>query len=403
MQHYGHFITEGISACWAFDEFDVDYFAAHPFVWGRDIPEGEDIPEFARVTLRRIGIPPERIRIIRRETRFESLVVPDRLWQLTRSVNRRFDTILGKITAGFVRSRPDLRLYLSRSEFPSERSVGNERDIEELFRRAGFDVVHPQNHGLLAQLELYGRAAVLAGLAGSALHNVIFCPKGAATISIGDSRATVMRNQLVCGALAGGVIAAIPFAEDRQGLRIPTRVREFAAFLGRTPGLSHPDPRAQFAAALGRTTGRTFISRPSRASSRRFWSAWAMILANPGRRRTPSGTRARALLPEGPDAMKARTTDRSRHDHRNPEGGRRPLVGAGDALGQLVDQPAGDPRHQPARHRHALSGDQPRRGRARAAAGGRAAAPARHLARLRPGDAPARDVLERMLRYGRRL
>ena len=190
------------------------------------------IPEFGQVVLRRIGIPPERIRVIQRGTRFESLIVPDRLWRISRSVNRRFDDILGRITAGHVRGRPDLRLYLSRSEIP-RRSIGNERDIEDLFRRAGFEVLHPQNHGFPAQLELYGRAAVLAGLAGSALHNIIFCPKGAATISIGDSRAAVTRNQLVCGALAGGLTAAIPFAGDRQGFHIPTLAPELAAVLER--------------------------------------------------------------------------------------------------------------------------------------------------------------------------
>jgi len=224
MAHYGHFITEGLSFCWAADE--PDYFLAHPFIWGREIPG------FAQEALRRISVPPERIRLVEDVTRLERLTVPDRLWHINHSVNRRFDGILEKLTAGYLRSRPGLRLYLSRSEIP-RRSIGNERDIEELFRQAGFVVVQPQNYGLAAQLELYGQAAVLAGLAGSALHNVIFCPKGASTISIGDSRAAVTRNQPVCAALAGGVTAVIPFAGDGRGFHLPTLKAELAAVLER--------------------------------------------------------------------------------------------------------------------------------------------------------------------------
>jgi hypothetical protein len=246
---YGHFITEGISACWVFNQFDADYFVAHPFVSG----QGEEIPAFAQDALRRIGIPPERIRIIRNEMRFESLVVPERLWHLTGSVNRRFDAILDRITAGF-QDAPELRLYLSRSEFKSDRSVRNERDIEELFRRAGFVIVHPQHHRLAAQLELYGRATVLAGLAGSALHNVVFCPKGAAVISIGDRRATVMRNQLVCGALAGGVTVAIPFTRSWRGFHIRTLARDLAAVLERLD-VPRRAPASPIPAATGATHG----------------------------------------------------------------------------------------------------------------------------------------------------
>lgn len=223
MAHYGHFITEGISFCWAVDS-QPDYYLAHPFIWG------QIIPSFAQDALRRIGVPPERVRVIEDVTRFESLTVPDRLWHINHSVNRRFDSILEKLTAGYLRRRPTLRLYLSRGGI-SRRSVGNERDIEELFREAGFVVIQPQNYSLGAQLELYGQADMLAGLAGSALHNVIFCPKGAAVISVGDSRTAVTRTQPVCGALAGGVTAVIPFAEDRQGFHVPTLAAELSAVL----------------------------------------------------------------------------------------------------------------------------------------------------------------------------
>ena len=185
--------------------------------------------------LRRIGVPPERIRVVGRETRCESLIVPDRLWRISHSVNRRFDDILGRITDG-AHGRPDLRLYLSRSEI-SRRSIGNERDIEELFRRAGFKVLHPQNHGLRRSSSSTAGPPSWRGWPAARCTTSSSARRARRRSPSATAAPGVTRNQLVCGALAGGLTAAIPFAEDRRGLHIPTLAPELAAVLERLDDL----------------------------------------------------------------------------------------------------------------------------------------------------------------------
>lgn len=224
MSHYGHFITEGLSALWLAGEVGFDHYVAHPFFWG------PGIPGFAREAFARLGVEAGRIRLVERPARFERLIVPDRLWLMNASVNAAYRRTVAAVAGRHRRPRPRLRLYLSRAGM-AKRAVPNEPAIEAVFRRAGFAVIRPQDHGFGAQLELFGQAAMLAGLAGSALHNVIFCPPGAATISVGDRRGPLTRNQLVCGALVHGATAAIPYAAGPDGFDIPTLEAELAEIL----------------------------------------------------------------------------------------------------------------------------------------------------------------------------
>jgi capsular polysaccharide biosynthesis protein len=224
MSHYGHFITEGLSALWLSGGLEFDYFVAHPFIWGAEIPA------FARQAYALVGVDTERIRLIRNPARFEKLIIPDRLWLANASVNAEYRKTISTIKTRHLRAMPRLKLYLSRAEVP-RRAVPNERAIEEAFRRAGFVVIHPQNHSFGSQLALHGQTAILAGLAGSALHNVIFCPRGTATISVGDRRATLTRNQPICSAFIKGATAVIPYQESPGGFDIPTLEAELEEVL----------------------------------------------------------------------------------------------------------------------------------------------------------------------------
>jgi capsular polysaccharide biosynthesis protein len=224
MRHYGHFITEGLSTLWPDDLVHFDYLVAHPFIWGAEIPA------YAHEAMARLEIASDRIRVLTGPVRLESVAVPDRLWLMNASVNAVQRRVVSRIKRRFERPDADLKLYLSRVGIP-RRSVPNEREIEEVFRRAGFVVIRPQNFGFASQLELYGQTRLLAGLAGSALHNVILCPRGAGVISVGDRRASVTRNQIVCGAFIDGPTGVIDYVDGPGGFDIPALRSELHALL----------------------------------------------------------------------------------------------------------------------------------------------------------------------------
>jgi capsular polysaccharide biosynthesis protein len=68
-------------------------------------------------------------------------------------------------------------VYLSRSKLdPSQRglSEGQERLIEDIFRRYGFEIVHPQLLSLAEQIRTVRRASHVAGCVGSQMHLLAF-------------------------------------------------------------------------------------------------------------------------------------------------------------------------------------------------------------------------------------
>lgn len=65
------------------------------------------------------------------------------------------------------------RIYLSRRGTP-RRALTNEAEVEDLFARRGFTIVHPESLGIADQVRLFTHARIVAGPGGSALHNIVF-------------------------------------------------------------------------------------------------------------------------------------------------------------------------------------------------------------------------------------
>jgi hypothetical protein len=71
------------------------------------------------------------------------------------------------------------RLYVSRRDAPKKRRwILNEPDVEELFRRRGFDIVVMRDCPLDEQVRLFREARVVAGLNGGGLTDIVFSPSG---------------------------------------------------------------------------------------------------------------------------------------------------------------------------------------------------------------------------------
>jgi Glycosyltransferase 61 len=224
-EHYGHFITESLSALWpimAGERFE--YFVAHPFgaVHG--------LNEKAAWAFGRFGIKPLELYVINRQTWFEELTVPERTWQANESVHAAYWEIVTAVSRPFWRAKRPRKIYLSRSKV-ANRCIENGGEIEEEFARRGFDIVHPQTMSLEEQLRQFGTCDILAGVSGSALHNIVFCPPGTAVVSVGDRRTrdTLLPNQRLCNAISSSQMALIPFAEGERGFDLSMLRAELSA------------------------------------------------------------------------------------------------------------------------------------------------------------------------------
>jgi len=80
------------------------------------------------------------------------------------------------------------KVFLSRSKLSArhDQRVGNPSAIDEIFQRQGFSIVHPEELSFKQQIQMYADADIIAGVAGSALHNSMFQKRGGAVVSVGQ-------------------------------------------------------------------------------------------------------------------------------------------------------------------------------------------------------------------------
>ena len=219
--HYGHFITEGLSTFWIFEEIpagEFDYFLFNPFVFGTKIPS------YALKCFEVFGIDPANVVIMGADPlAFEELVVPERLLRLNHSAAPCLKWVYQKIQSIASSSvGSGARIYLSRRKVSRRqltRVIANEVLVEKLFMQAGFTVIYPEELSFEEQVTLYANAEIVAGPSGSSLHNSLFMRTGAKLIELGDPRYGGERapTQMLCDLISGVETTLIPFVGTIRG------------------------------------------------------------------------------------------------------------------------------------------------------------------------------------------
>lgn len=213
--HYGHFITEGLSTFWIFEQISVeqfDYFLFSPFVFGTHIPE------YALECLQAFGIDSRNVVIVGEDAiSFEEMVIPERLFCLNHSADPTLRWVYQEICRKIAPEGNQLeKVYVSRRHLSLKkltRVIANEVLVERLFEQAGFTVVYPEELSFSEQLGLFKQVSALAGLSGSALHNSLFMRSGAKLIELGDPRYGGERapTQILCDFISGVDHSLLPF------------------------------------------------------------------------------------------------------------------------------------------------------------------------------------------------
>lgn len=87
-------------------------------------------------------------------------------------------------------------IYISRSNIKT-RSLKNEKEIEYIFSKHGFHIVHPEEYSPLQQISIFNNALFIAGTGGSAMHNIIFCNKNAKILYLSSRCWIVVADMLI--------------------------------------------------------------------------------------------------------------------------------------------------------------------------------------------------------------
>jgi len=234
MNHYGHFITESLSRYWHEEAAAFDHFVAYPFMHNHGKIH---VREFHHHLAGMLDVPMDQITILRSQTVFEEIIVPEQLWTYNVHVNSRMRELYGKIRTRYAGGKSTGRLFLSRS---SSLRLGNVPQIEEIFASFGFRVLYPEQIRITNQLSLYANCAIMAGLSGSGMHNCLFARPGLMTIEVGDARARrhPVMMQRIANELAQVDARFIPFGDDQDVRISPKKVRrQLMEILGERPRL----------------------------------------------------------------------------------------------------------------------------------------------------------------------
>lgn len=164
---YGHFLLEATTRLW----YVLEHEAEKPYLC---FSSGlNELPWYAKEFFELLNIPLERIILVNQYTRFRKITVPSSSFLWWKHYTDQFLAPFKAIAAA-IEPAPYERIYLSRRDPKLPASLFGESDIEAAFVRNGFHPVEFQFMTLREQIAHIKGAKVIAGVNGTALHNIVF-------------------------------------------------------------------------------------------------------------------------------------------------------------------------------------------------------------------------------------
>jgi hypothetical protein len=202
--HFGHFLTEGLSRWWLLARLPQSVRAELRFVLYNDRP----LEPWQLDFLEALGVHPKRIVHLAEPQRFERLIVPSAAYNLHCAASPAQADVWERIGSVFDRGAGPERVYLSRLRYTHHRALVNEQEVERLFHARGFTVLHPQELSVADQVAAVRHARLIAGSAGSAMYLSAFARPGARRLIISPRNFTFRDDQLISH-LRGGQLAYV--------------------------------------------------------------------------------------------------------------------------------------------------------------------------------------------------
>lgn len=233
--HFGHALVDGMARLWPFAVPELAAGLADVPVTGIGLgrvrgPSAGWSP-YVRGLLEGAGIDPARCSAYGPPARYERLLIPRRITPLGGAAGPAYLRLMRQVGDRFVSqagraARPPRtgRVFLSRSRLEgASRFMGRavEDRLDALFAAHGFEVVHPQEMPLGAQIALVRGATEIAGCIGSALHLAVFgMPPGARLFRLRPSYFDLGVDEEVMRGLGGRIEDFVVEAAREPGVPI---------------------------------------------------------------------------------------------------------------------------------------------------------------------------------------
>lgn len=218
--HFGHLLTETLSRAWSWPEaLDQDPDARVIVCATRKRPAlmGYELEIYAAC-----GIREDRVVVADGPTRVERLLSGTPMLCNPHYVHPRivetWDLVGDRLAAQAEPRSWPRRIFVGRRE--QKRRCRNAAEVEAQFLAHGFEVVHPEDHGLGDQVRMFRAAEVVAGFAGSGMFQLAFVTQPARVIEI-VSDAYHSRNEYLIAAVRRHRIDSVVCRAERRTMQSP--------------------------------------------------------------------------------------------------------------------------------------------------------------------------------------
>lgn len=169
--HYGHFLLQSTTRLY--------YYLKNR---DKNIPIAfavfdNELPKYMSDFFNLLNIPPEHLILVDRPTQFKNVICPPLSSVYYRDWTKDFVLPFSE-AAKNIRPAPYKKVFFSRRHWNGLAKCLGEDSLEKVFNGNGFHSVEMQNLSLREQISIIKGAEVLAGINGTAFHNILFGEKG---------------------------------------------------------------------------------------------------------------------------------------------------------------------------------------------------------------------------------
>lgn len=178
VNHWGHFLIEGVTRLWYFLEQDA---SVDKYVFFLDEGEQRQIQGNYREFFQLLGIW-DKLEFINRPTTFRRVIVPDRGIHMRQGYAPKLLGVFDRIAEN-VRPQPDWdtpeKIYFSRSQFQKGQPFEFGFDaLDNFFAKNGYTILYPEKVPLSRMIHYIRSCQVVATLSGTLPHNMLFARNG---------------------------------------------------------------------------------------------------------------------------------------------------------------------------------------------------------------------------------
>lgn len=187
---FGHFLIEVLPDLWAFHLLGIKNLK---------IATSVRMNESYLKMLNAIGISSDQIVHIDGPLTVDELYVPSEMIQRRRYLDplvRDLFSRVGKLAYNSKQVSIN-RVYISRTKMAG-RDLENEMEVEILFEKYGFTIIHPQELSIEDQIKIFRDARYIAGTGGSAMHNAIYSENNSKVLIISNETWFVLADSFIC-------------------------------------------------------------------------------------------------------------------------------------------------------------------------------------------------------------